>query len=57
MPEDLLYLNGLRVINDYNRIVTTCFNGASRIAQAGGLASLSSEGFKVITNTKFDVRK
>ncbi|XP_075520724.1 aminotransferase ALD1, chloroplastic-like isoform X3 [Primulina tabacum] len=48
VPEDLLYLNGLRVINDFNRIVTTCFNGASRIAQDGGLASLSSEGFKSV---------
>ncbi|XP_073308288.1 aminotransferase ALD1, chloroplastic-like [Primulina huaijiensis] len=46
VPEELLYLNGFPVINDFNRIVCTCFNGASRIAQAGGLASLSTEGFK-----------
>ncbi|PIN11712.1 Kynurenine aminotransferase, glutamine transaminase K [Handroanthus impetiginosus] len=48
VPEELLYSNGLAVINDFNRIVCTCFNGASRIAQAGGLASLSSEGFKAV---------
>ncbi|KAG8368704.1 hypothetical protein BUALT_Bualt15G0073300 [Buddleja alternifolia] len=48
VPEGLLYSNGFPVINDFNRIVCTCFNGASRIAQAGGLASLSSEGFKAV---------
>ncbi|KAL8540614.1 hypothetical protein ACS0TY_002025 [Phlomoides rotata] len=40
--------NGFPVTNDYNRIVCTCFNGASRIAQAGGLASLSKGGFKAL---------
>lgn len=50
VPKELLYSNGFPVINDFNRIVCTCFNGASRIAQAGGLASLSKEGFKVISN-------
>ncbi|XP_047969908.1 aminotransferase ALD1, chloroplastic-like isoform X2 [Salvia hispanica] len=48
VPKELLYSNGFPVINDFNRIVCTCFNGASRIAQAGGLASLSSEGFKAV---------
>ncbi|GFP87078.1 aminotransferase ald1 [Phtheirospermum japonicum] len=46
VPKELMYSNGFPVINDFNRIVCTCFNGASRIAQAGGLASLSKEGFK-----------
>ncbi|KAJ9673748.1 hypothetical protein PVL29_023359 [Vitis rotundifolia] len=41
-PEELLYSNGFPVIKDYNRIVCTTFNGASRISQAGGLACLSS---------------
>lgn len=50
VPKELLYSNGFPVINDFNRIVCTCFNGASRIAQAGGLASLSSEGFKGVTS-------
>ncbi|KDP37915.1 hypothetical protein JCGZ_05354 [Jatropha curcas] len=36
------------VINDFNRVVCTCFNGASNIAQAGGLACLSSEGFMAV---------
>lgn len=45
VPEELLYSNGFPVIKDYNRIVCTCFNGASSIAQAGGLACLSSDGY------------
>ncbi|KAL0422357.1 UNVERIFIED_CONTAM: Aminotransferase ALD1, chloroplastic [Sesamum latifolium] len=48
VPEELLYSNGFPVIKDFNRIVCTCFNGASRIAQAGGLAALSPEGFKAV---------
>ncbi|KAL0375976.1 UNVERIFIED_CONTAM: Aminotransferase ALD1, chloroplastic [Sesamum calycinum] len=48
VPQQLLYANGFPVINDFNRIICTCFNGASRIAQAGGLASLSKEGYKAV---------
>ncbi|XP_022725311.1 aminotransferase ALD1, chloroplastic-like [Durio zibethinus] len=48
VPEELLFSSGFPVINDFNRIVCTCFNGASNIAQAGGLACLSSEGFQAI---------
>ncbi|KAL8097519.1 aminotransferase ALD1, chloroplastic-like [Apium graveolens] len=48
VPEELLYSNGFPVIHDFNRIVCTCFNGASSIAQAGGLACLSSDGLKAI---------
>ncbi|GLT96680.1 hypothetical protein SLE2022_142860 [Rubroshorea leprosula] len=48
VPEELLFSSGFPVINDFNRIVSTCFNGASNISQAGGLACLSSEGFGAI---------
>ncbi|KAG8639777.1 aminotransferase ALD1, chloroplastic-like isoform X1 [Manihot esculenta] len=48
VPEELCFSNGFPVINDFNRIVCTCFNGASNIAQAGGLACLSSEGFMAV---------
>ena len=41
VPKELLYLNRYPVIKDFNRVVCTCFNGASSIAQAGGLACLS----------------
>ncbi|KAF3445753.1 hypothetical protein FNV43_RR10930 [Rhamnella rubrinervis] len=50
VPEELLYSNGFPVIKDYDRIVCTCFNGASNIAQAGGLACLSRQGYKAITS-------
>ncbi|XP_052192810.1 aminotransferase ALD1, chloroplastic-like isoform X3 [Diospyros lotus] len=46
VPEELSFSNGFPVRNDFNRIVCTCFNGASIIAQAGGLACLSPEGVK-----------
>ncbi|XP_027368374.1 probable LL-diaminopimelate aminotransferase, chloroplastic [Abrus precatorius] len=48
VPEELLYANGYPVIKDYNRIVCTCFNGASNIVQAGGLACLSPEGLQAL---------
>ncbi|XP_010269148.1 PREDICTED: aminotransferase ALD1-like [Nelumbo nucifera] len=48
VPEELLFANGFPVIKDFNRIVYTCFNGASSIAQAGGLACLSPEGLMAI---------
>ncbi|KAK4751781.1 hypothetical protein SAY87_020579 [Trapa incisa] len=44
VPNELTYSSGFPLIKDYNRIVCTCFNGASNIAQAGGLACLSPEG-------------
>ncbi|PSS02825.1 Aminotransferase [Actinidia chinensis var. chinensis] len=44
VPDELLYSNGFPVGHDFNRIICTCFNGASNIAQAGGLACLSPEG-------------
>ena len=40
VPEQLKFADGSPVINDFNRIMTTVFNGASVIAQAGGLAAL-----------------
>ncbi|CAJ1971805.1 unnamed protein product [Sphenostylis stenocarpa] len=48
VPEELLYANGYPMIRDYDRIVCTCFNGASNIVQAGGLACLSPQGFQAL---------
>ncbi|KAI9103670.1 hypothetical protein K1719_023293 [Acacia pycnantha] len=48
VPEELLYANGFPVLHDFDRIMCTCFTGASNIAQAGGLACLSPEGFKAV---------
>lgn len=47
IPKQLLFSDGFPVAKDFNRIVCTCFNGASNIAQAGALACLSPEGFEV----------
>ncbi|XP_068662420.1 LL-diaminopimelate aminotransferase, chloroplastic-like [Aristolochia californica] len=45
VPKELLFSDGFPVAKDFNRIVCTCFNGASNIAQAGALACLSAKGF------------
>ncbi len=50
VPGDLVYASGESVNTDWNRICTTIFNGASNIAQYGGLASLESEGLKEMKN-------
>ncbi|KAI4993044.1 hypothetical protein ZWY2020_007357 [Hordeum vulgare] len=42
VPDELLYADGTRVARDFDRVVTTCFNGASSVAQAGGLACLAT---------------
>jgi len=48
IPKDLRFEEGPSVITDWNRIMTTCFNGASIIAQHGGLGALTPEGLKEI---------
>ncbi len=44
VPSDLKFSDGSSVHADWNRVMTTLFNGASNIAQAGGLAALDEEG-------------
>jgi LL-diaminopimelate aminotransferase len=48
VPKELKYAGGESVNADWARIASTGFNGASNIAQAGGLAALDSEGLKEI---------
>ncbi|CAN0880144.1 LL-diaminopimelate aminotransferase, chloroplastic [Linum grandiflorum] len=48
IPKELLFSDGFPVAKDFNRVVCTCFNGASTIAQAGGMACLSPEGLKAM---------
>ncbi|RDX76236.1 Aminotransferase ALD1, chloroplastic, partial [Mucuna pruriens] len=48
VPEELLFASGYPFIRDYERIIGTCFCGASNIAQAGGLACLSPQGFQAM---------
>lgn len=46
VPNDLKYADGSLVNKDWNRVMTTLFNGASNIAQAGGIAALDEQGLK-----------
>ena len=48
VPKELKYSGGESVNADWARITSTIFNGASNIAQAGGLAALDSEGLEEI---------
>lgn len=44
VPDKLKYEDGSQVKNDWNRLISTLFNGASNIAQHGGLAVLEPNG-------------
>ena len=46
VPKSLTYAGGESVNADWNRISGTIFNGASNIAQAGGLAALDAKGLE-----------
>jgi LL-diaminopimelate aminotransferase len=48
VPKALKYADGTPVHQDFNRIMTTAFNGASNIVQQGGLAILDDAGLKEI---------
>ena len=48
VSEKLKYSGGESVNADWSRITSTIFNGASNIAQGGGLAALDSEGIAEI---------
>jgi len=48
VPSDLKFSDGSLVRDDFNRVMTTAFNGASNVVQAGGLACLDPEGQKEI---------
>lgn len=49
VPEVLTFADGTSVRDDWNRVMTTLFNGASNIAQRGGLAALDTEGIQETT--------
>lgn len=44
IPDELVFSDGTSVAKDWTRVMTTVFNGASNIAQYGGLASLDEKG-------------
>jgi LL-diaminopimelate aminotransferase len=54
IPEELQYDDASSVKADWNRLMTTLFNGASNIAQSGGCAVLEEKGFSEIAHlTRF----
>uniref|UniRef100_A0A7S1FXY0 Aminotransferase class I/classII large domain-containing protein n=1 Tax=Corethron hystrix TaxID=216773 RepID=A0A7S1FXY0_9STRA len=48
VPEKLKFADGTPVRNDFNRVMSTAFNGASNIVQEGGMAILTPEGLAEI---------
>lgn len=48
IPDNLKFSDGTPVKQDFNRVMSTAFNGASNIVQAGGLACLDDEGLAEI---------
>jgi LL-diaminopimelate aminotransferase len=46
VPKNLKFAGGESVNADWSRVTSTIFNGASNVAQYGGLAALSDEGLK-----------
>lgn len=48
VPKELKFADGTSVNRDWNRVMTTLFNGASNVAQAGGIACLEPEGLKAM---------
>lgn len=48
IPSSLKFADGTPVKNDFNRVMTTTFNGASNIVQSGGLACLDDTGLAEI---------
>lgn len=48
VPDELTFKDGTKVRDDFNRVMTTAFNGASNIVQGGGLACLDDEGLAEI---------
>jgi len=48
IPSELQFKDGTPVKNDFNRVMTTAFNGASNIVQNGGMACLDEAGMAEI---------
>jgi LL-diaminopimelate aminotransferase len=51
VPFELRYDDGTPLTQDWSRITSTIFNGASNITQRGGLAALDDEGLKEMRST------
>ncbi len=51
VPDELRFSDGTQVAKDWNRMMTTLFNGASNVAQYGALAALEDEGLAEMRGT------
>jgi LL-diaminopimelate aminotransferase len=51
VPKELEFEGGEKVIDDWSRLTSTIFNGASNIAQMGALAALDDSGLKDMQET------
>ena len=51
VPDELVYEDGSSVQKDWSRVTSTIFNGASNIAQVGGLHVLDDEGWDLSCKT------
>ena len=51
IPNELKFDDGTSVKDDWNRVMTTLFNGASNVAQRGALAALDDDGIKEMKQT------
>lgn len=51
IPNELKFEDGTLVNKDWNRIMTTLFNGASNIAQQGALSALDEKGLREMKQT------
>jgi hypothetical protein len=59
VPSELKFADGFPVQKDWNRVMSTCYNGASCISQAGGLACCTDEGYAAMLDVVayYKVRK
>jgi LL-diaminopimelate aminotransferase len=48
VPEELRYDDGSSVKADWNRLISTIFNGASNLVQKGGVAVLDDQGLQAV---------
>ncbi|MBN9378319.1 MAG: LL-diaminopimelate aminotransferase [Chlamydiales bacterium 38-26] len=51
VPKELKYADGTPVKNDWQRLTSTIFNGASNIAQYGGITALGDTGWEELNKT------
>eukprot|EP00903_Cladosiphon_okamuranus_P005428 g5414.t1 len=49
IPDEVKFSDGSPVRDDFNRVMTTAFNGASNVVQAGGMTCLDDEGMAEIS--------